>query len=97
MTLRYRNTPHAPCRHLLPATGATVSVECTSCGGKKSTAVHTIHACAALGECLPTFVCTNANKQAVREEWARSDGGDAYALHPCRGCEKFSPSPPAQP
>ncbi len=49
---------------------------------------YAIFACSVYGECLPTFRCTTLHKGAVREAWTRDDGGDAYGLHACRGCDK---------
>jgi hypothetical protein len=47
---------------------------------------YAIFACALLGECLPTFRCTDDVKQAIGETWVRTDGGDAYGLTSCHGC-----------
>lgn len=85
------------CRHLGPATLASLAVVCECTKGRKTSATYDVRPCAIHGECLPTYRCTAANKQAVKEEWTRSDGGDADVTT-CRECRAeglgFEPAAP---
>lgn len=76
----------AVCIHLGAPTSVAATIECVGCNGKKTTRIFPVFACAKHSECLPGFRCTKVNKDAVRETWVRSDGGDPYKLMLCELC-----------
>lgn len=91
LAMTFRSHPIATCRtvcrHLGPAIGANVTIVCV-CKNGTSKVKLPIHVCALSShpECLPTFSCSPVSKQALSEEWSRSDGDDPNALMPCVDC-----------
>lgn len=76
----HRKCPGGPCLHLGEPTGESATVLCRTCNKSVVEKQHPIHACAVLGECLPSYQCT---KDALSESMDRE-------IAVCRGCERFA-------
>lgn len=76
----------APCAHLGDAV-RPIKAECQTCNGEKLVEVAAAK-CDVFTRCLPTYAPADPVAWQAREESA--------VYHLCRGCERFTPAPPAE-